>query len=103
VQVDPKWGICKPGGQLLLSDSIDAAQAIISWFRPDAPGKTKECKIGPLPFQAIAKADALLAALAILVPSEFKDVEIVEFVVPAAAHPQPAQLDQQPSIGFYNH
>jgi len=73
-----KWAIKKPDGQLLLSFSVDAAQIRLGWFRPDAPGKTREGKKGPLTFEAISKAHALLTALTTLVPKEFRDAVVAD-------------------------
>ncbi|MGD8219746.1 hypothetical protein [Pseudomonas brassicacearum] len=81
-----RWGIQKSDGQQLLSVGIDAAQFSISWFRPDAPGKTKEGKKGPLTFQDSSKADALLQALTTLIPSEFKDAVVADIARPAASN-----------------
>lgn len=68
---EEKWIIRTADGQLLQSFAIDPVQIVIGWFRPDASGKTKEGKKGPLPVRDQTRALALLAALAANLPSEF--------------------------------
>jgi len=79
-----KWAIRKPDGELLQSCVIEPAQISVGWFRPDAPGKTREGKKGPLTFQQISKAQSLMTTLFALLPKEFSDAEVVSYEVPAA-------------------
>lgn len=74
---EEKWVIRKSDGQLLLSFSIDPSEIRVGWFSPDAPGKTKEGKKGPLILRNETRALALLAALAANLPSEFLYAEVV--------------------------
>lgn len=76
-----KWIIKKADGQLLQSFSIDPKEIRVGWFFPDAPGKTKEGKKGPLALRDETRALALLAALAASLPSEFLYAEVVSFSV----------------------
>jgi len=51
MQNGEKWAIRRSNGELLQSFAIDPAQISVGWFRPNAPGKTREGKKGPLTFQ----------------------------------------------------
>jgi hypothetical protein len=72
-----KWIIKKADGQLLQSFAIDPQEIRVGWFNPDAPGKTKKGKKGPLALRDETRALALLAALAANLPSEFMHAEVV--------------------------
>ncbi|MFL9811999.1 hypothetical protein D7241_01940 [Stutzerimonas sp. VN223-3] len=84
MQNGEKWAIRRSDGELLQSFVIDPAQISVGWFRPNAPGKTREGQKGPLTFQQISKAQSLMAALFALLPKEFSDAEVASFEVPAA-------------------
>lgn len=84
MQNDEKWVIRKPDGELLQSFAIDPAQISVGWFRPDAPGKTREGKQGPLTFHQISKAQSMLTTLFALLHKEFSDAEVVSYEVSAA-------------------
>lgn len=81
MQNGEKWVIRKPDGELLQSFAIDPAQISVGWFRPDAPGKTREGKKGPLTFQQISKAQSLMTTLFALLPKEFSDAEVAGYEV----------------------
>jgi len=74
-----KWIIKKADGQLLQSFAIDPQEIRVGWFSPDAPGKTKGGRKGPLALRDQTRALALLAALAANLPSEFLHAELVTF------------------------
>ncbi|WP_276488413.1 hypothetical protein [Ectopseudomonas mendocina] len=76
-----KWVIKKADGQLLQSFSIDPKEIRVGWFIPDAPGKTKEGKKGPLALRDETRALALLAALAANLPTEFSRATVVSISV----------------------
>lgn len=78
---EEKWIIRKADGQLLQSFAIDPVQIVVGWFRPDAPGKTKEGQRGPLTLRDKTRALALLAALAANIPSEFTGSEVVSLSI----------------------
>lgn len=71
----------KTDGQLLQSFSIDPKEIRVGWFSPDASGKTKEGKKGPLVLRDEARALALLAALAANLPTEFSHAKVVSISV----------------------
>lgn len=76
-----KWIIKKADGQLLQSFSIDPKEIRVGWFIPDAPGKAKDGKKGPLTLRDEARALALLAALAANLPTEFTHAKVVSILV----------------------
>ncbi|OBS33027.1 hypothetical protein [Pseudomonas syringae] len=78
---EEKWIIKKADGLLLQSFFIDPTEVRVGWFRPDAPGKTKEGTKGPLALRDQTRALALLEALAANVPSEFLDAEVANLSV----------------------
>lgn len=78
---EEKWIIKKADGQLLQSFAIDPDEIRVGWFRPDAPGKTKEGRKGPLTLRDQTRALALLAALAANVPSEFLNASVVNLSI----------------------
>lgn len=86
-----KWAIKKSDGQLLQSFAIDSAQISITWLRPDASGKSKEGKKGPFTFQSMSKAQALLTALAVLLPNEFLDGTLANIEETPAADDKPSR------------
>ncbi|KPW38669.1 hypothetical protein ALO59_101063 [Pseudomonas amygdali pv. mellea] len=73
---DVRWIIKKADGRLLQSFSIDPREIRVGWFSPDAPGKKKGGKKGPLTLRDETRALALLAALAANLPSEFQHAEV---------------------------
>jgi len=72
-----KWVIQNTHGQLLQSFAIDPVKIRISWYRPDAPGKTKVGEKGPLNLLAESKAQVLLMALVSQVPTEFAGAKVM--------------------------
>ena len=66
-----KWVIQNTYGQLLQSFAIEPEKVRITWYRPNAPGKTQVGEKGPLNLRTESKAKILLMALASQVPTEF--------------------------------
>ncbi|MGE8063775.1 hypothetical protein [Pseudomonas sp. NPDC089569] len=77
MQQEKYWVIKKPDGGLVQSFAIDPSATTVGMLLPDTPIKTKEGKNGPLRFSEESKAQALLAALTILVSTEYADAAVV--------------------------
>lgn len=75
-----QWVIRNLEGDQLLSFKVNPQTIELGWFRPGAPGKTREGRDGPLTFATAAEAQAVLTGLAVLVPKQLTGAGVTELI-----------------------